>query len=602
MKYRTVFGLMLALLTALGAPAAGWTAAEATSRDLSAARKLFEANLDAIRRRDRAAYLACYLDSESMARTGPEGFQLGFKAHAAQSTETGWPDRFEAQDLRLVEVRPGFVYGTYRYRVSYGIDEHTGLSERIFVETPTGWRIAMTSAFDAPPGTPAPPRALVGATLIDGTGAPAVRDAVVILRGGKIDCAGRRDVCPVPEGIGVMDLKGLYLVPGLIDSHVHFSQTGWADGRPDSIDLRAGHPYEKVEAGLRAHPERFYRSYLCSGVTAVFDVGGYPWTWDLRSRAEADSFAPHVAAAGPLLSTLDHWLNLPAERQFIYLKDEATAREGVRYLASHGASAVKVWLITPPDRKIEDLSPLVAAAGEEARRLKLRVIVHATGLAEAKTALRAGASMLVHSVWDQPVDEEFITLAKSQGTIYCPTLTVIDGYARMYASASKGTPPVVDDPQGCVDTETLDHLAETARLEASASDRKSWEGRSARAEERHRIMAANLKRVLDAGIPVAMGTDAGNPLTLHGVSVFAEMEAMQAAGLTPMEVLVASTRNAARAMGRGDDLGTIEPGRAADLLVVGADPLASIANLRQTRFVARGGVVRPIEELRAARK
>src|SRR5678816_3008536 len=85
---------------------------------------------------DRAAYLACYLDSESMARTGPEGFQLGFKAHAAQRTETGWPDRFEAQDLRLVEVRPGFVYGTYRYRVSYGIDEHTGLSERIFVETP----------------------------------------------------------------------------------------------------------------------------------------------------------------------------------------------------------------------------------------------------------------------------------------------------------------------------------------------------------------------------------------------------------------------------------------------------------------------------------
>src|SRR5678815_2172009 len=89
LKYRTVFGLMLALLTALGAPAAGWTAAEATSRDLSAARKLFEANLDAIRRRDRAAYLACYLDSESMARTGAEGFQLGFKAHAAQSTETG---------------------------------------------------------------------------------------------------------------------------------------------------------------------------------------------------------------------------------------------------------------------------------------------------------------------------------------------------------------------------------------------------------------------------------------------------------------------------------------------------------------------------------
>src|SRR5262249_22368169 len=138
-----------------------------------------------------------------------------------------------------------------------------------------------------------------------------------------------------------------------------------------------------------------------------------------------------VRAAGPLLSTRDHWLNLPADRQFIYLKDEAAAREGVRFLAAQGAAAVKVWYIVSPDRPVEASAPAVTAAGEEARRLGLPLIVHATGLAEAKAALRAGARLLVHSVGDLPVDQEFIDLAKEHQAIYCPTLTVVRGYARM---------------------------------------------------------------------------------------------------------------------------------------------------------------------------
>jgi len=212
---------------------------------------------------------------------------------------------------------------------------------------------------------------------------------------------------------------------------VHFSQTGWADGRPDSIDVRDRYPYEEVQAGLRAHPERFLRAYLCSGVTAAFDVGGYSWTWDLRGRADADPLAPRVAVAGPLLSTLDFWLNLPAERQFIYLGTEEDARGGVRYLASHGSDAVKVWFIPVAERNFDDMTKAVLAAGEEARARKIPLIVHATGLKEATAALRAGANLLVHSVWDVPVDQEFLRLAKENRTIYCPTLTVVDGYRRL---------------------------------------------------------------------------------------------------------------------------------------------------------------------------
>jgi hypothetical protein len=162
---------------------------ETRSDDLAAARKLFEKNLQAIRDKSRDAYLSCYLDSERLARTGPEGFELGYAGLAA-SAGKGWPDHIEADDIHLTPVQPGMVYGTYRYRVRYGAREDAGLSERLFVKTPKGWKIAVSTAFSSLPGVPPPPRALVGATLVDGTGAPPVRDAVVVLRDGRIDCAG----------------------------------------------------------------------------------------------------------------------------------------------------------------------------------------------------------------------------------------------------------------------------------------------------------------------------------------------------------------------------------------------------------------------------
>jgi imidazolonepropionase-like amidohydrolase len=110
-------------------------------------------------------------------------------------------------------------------------------------------------------------------------------------------------------------------------------------------------------------------------------------------------------------------------------------------------------------------------------------------------------------------------------------------------------------------------------------------------------MLRNLRTVHEAGIPVVMGTDAGNTLTLHGPSVHVEMEAMQEAGMSPMDVLIAATRNAATAMGRGDDLGTVTTGKIADMIVVGADPTAHVANLRSPALVVRAGHVHAREEL-----
>ena len=207
--------------------------------------------------------------------------------------------------------------------------------------------------------------------------------------------------------------------------------------------------------------------------------------------------------------------------------------------------------------------------------------------------------MLVHSVGDQAVDAEFLDLARKNGTILIPTLTVVDGYVRMYRGVVERTAPAVDDPNGCVDRGTLAKVAETATLDPALVKPERLAASERRAERTDRIAAANLKTLIDAGIPIATGTDAGNPLTLHGPAIYAEMEAMQAAGMTPMQVLVASTATASRAMGMEKEVGTVEKGKDADLVIVGADPSANVANFRKIRYVVRSGVVRDMKDLHA---
>ena len=552
----------------------------------------FRDNIAAIHTHDRAAYLSHYLQTPALARVGPDGLEQGYEQFA-RGAGAGWPDTLVATHFRVVPVTPDVAYGVYRYRVVDSSGSVRGVSERVLVRTPAGWKVAVTTAFPTPDAAP-PPIAIVGATLVDGTGATPVKNAVIVVREGRIACAGPRTTCQVPADADTVSAAGKWLIPGLIDTHVHFSQTGWVDGRPDALDLRDRYPYETVEAELHARPERFFRSYLCSGVTSVFDVGGYPWTLELQARTARSTTAPRVLAAGSLLSTIDFWLNLPDQRQFIYMADETTVRQAVRAHKTWGAAAIKVWYIMPPQPPdTARISALMRAAGDEARKVGLPLIVHATGLWEAKDALRAGARVLVHSVWSAPVDDEFLALARRQGTIYVPTLMVPDGYRQVAARRFAGE----RQPLACVDPATRAKALATDTV--AAGQRPSAAVLADRAARTERLFAqgqANLKRVHDAGIPVALGTDAGNPLTLHGASVFMELEAMQASGLTPRDVLVAATTNAARALGL-DSTGTVTAGATADLVVLDADPLADIRNVRRIALVVRRGEVYTRHEL-----
>jgi imidazolonepropionase-like amidohydrolase len=443
--------------------------------------------------------------------------------------------------------------------------------------------------------SPAQTVALTGGTIIDGTGRPAIPNGVIILRGDRLQCVGTAQQCPVLAGGARIDMTGRFITPGLVDAHVHFSQTGWVDGRPDGLSAPQLYPYPETVRALRANPARWYRSYLCSGITAVFDVGGHPWTTALPAKAESDSLAPHVRAAGPLITHAGRSaLNVNEEiYTFLPMGTPAEVQSSVAKLKAMGSSAVKVWYLAPTAARREELDARMLEVGAAARAAGLDLIVHATGLREAKVALRAGAVLLVHSVENQAVDQEFLDLLARNRAIYAPTLVVGRNATRASVSVALERPFPVDDPGGCVDSATVAKVANVAPLRPLMPERlrpvdvafRRLEGVGARGA----VMAENVRRVHAAGGVIATATDAGNPLTLHGPSIFDEMEAMQAAGLSPADVVVMSTRNGARAMKRETDFGTLEAGKLADLLVLTEDPLADVRAFRSRTHVMRGG-------------
>ena len=442
-------------------------------------------------------------------------------------------------------------------------------------------------------GSPAGPpvtTVVAGGTLVDGTGSEPVPDGAVVIEDGEITAAGPADEIDVPAGARRVDAAGGWIVPGFVDAHVHFSQTGWFDGRPDAADVRRRYPYPEVVAELQANPDRYFDAYLCAGVTTVFDVGGYPWTRDLPARGAREPGAVRTVAAGALLSTVDFWLNLPDQRQFVFMASDSVVRDAVRSHEALGSDAIKVWYIVPGTWSPADSAnyrELVRAAGEEADSVGLPLIVHATGLWEAKEALRADAEVLVHSVFGEAVDTSFLRLAREREVVYTPTLTVVEGYANAYLGKTAEEMPY---PARCVDERTRGLYQEGLAPER----RPPWaRGADAEAPESPDLERgiANLGRVHGAGVTVATGTDAGNPGTAHGASYVREMELMARSGMSPMDVLVASTRGAAAALGRDAELGTLEPGKLGDVVVLGSNPLEDVRAAADVRITVKGGEV-----------
>lgn len=438
---------------------------------------------------------------------------------------------------------------------------------------------------------------LKGATIFDGTG-KSIPNGIIIIKDGIIERIGGPDT-EVPDHAEVTDVTGKFITPGLIDSHIHFAQTGFFDGRPDVVDLRDSLNYDALQADLRTNPSSYYEAYLRSGVTAVYDVGGFEWSIERQKTAENNLNAPHVAASGPLISgfpqtTLD-FFNTSTEKQMLYLSSPEVGRSAVQRHNSLGSTGIKVWGIVLND---STFMQSVRALADEVKKQGNQLIVHSTSLDQTKEALRLGAKVLVHSVDDQEIDDEFIQLAKTNDVIYLPTLTVIRGYYESYKSL--GELRQIHDPNKVLDDRMSAFLQSSTNFKSFmpagvdlGAQISAFEGFLGGHEV---TMATNLKKVYEAGITIAVATDAGNPGTFHGFSIYDEMIAMQEAGIPANDIITMATLNGAMAMKRADDFGTLVKGKMADLIVLDQDPSKDITHMKSITHVMRGGLIRPVDK------
>jgi len=429
--------------------------------------------------------------------------------------------------------------------------------------------------------------AIVGATVIHPERelpAAVAPNSTVLINGNRIQRIGPAASTAVPKGATRIDGKGKWVVPGLIDAHVHFFQSGNLYTRPDVADFNAVVPYARETERNKARLPATFKVWLASGVTSVVDIGGPFWNFDMRDAALASTAAPRVAVAGPLISMIDRVKLDLGDPPIIKISSPDEARALVRRELERKPDFIKVWFIHQKGDDLAAQEAIVRATADAAHAGGARLAVHATELIVAKASLRAGADFLVHSVEDEPIDDEFLALAKQSRALYCPTLFVVMGYR--YALSNTWQPTEAErrlaDPQILSAMRDLDRIPEDRRPERVAKAMANPPQPKASP-----IALANLRKLWDAGTTVVMGTDAGNIGTLHGPSVFRELQVMTEAGLTPLQVLRSATANGAKAMGL--DVGLLRAGQLADVVILDADPLADVKNLSRIHRVIKDG-------------
>ncbi len=442
--------------------------------------------------------------------------------------------------------------------------------------------------------------ALVNGTLINPATSQIVQDATIIIKGDKITSAGAAKAFSPPKDARIIDCQGKFILPGYIDTHVHFFQSGDLFTRPDVVDLTKVRPYADEVAWIKKNlPDTFVR-HLRSGITSVVDVGGPFWNFEVRKIANSTAKAPRVAVAGPLISSVSRPQLDLGDPPIVKIDNTEQAREFVRKLAAQNPDLVKIWYIVDKDHPVDSFRTIVRATIEESHARKIRVAVHATELETARAAVEEGADVLVHSVTDKPVDDAFVKLLNDRRIILCPTLVVFERYGRTFASRLNLTPEEKawgnPDVIATLDVTKLpaDQLPE--RIKTALADPNAT---LERIKKVYDVALKNLKTLEDAGVTIAAGTDAGNIGTIHGPALFREFQLMKEAGLTPMQILRCATANAAKLFGgeTGAHIGKIENGCFADLLVLRSNPLNDIAHASDIDAVIKNSVVYPADSI-----
>lgn len=395
-----------------------------------------------------------------------------------------------------------------------------------------------------------PTTAFAGMLLVTEAGPP-VQNGVLLVRDGRIVAAGPASSVRVPADATRVWLTGKTVIPGLVSAHSHVGDTEGLEGNRYSA----------------ANVARDLRLYAAYGVTTVFSLGGDgPAGFAARDAQDTPSLdRSRIYVAGPVLAPTS----------------PANAREEVDKVAAMKANIVKIRvddnLGTTPKMKPE----IYRAVIDEAHKKGMRAAVHVFYLDDAKDVLAAGADYIAHSVRDREVDQAFIDAMKARHAFYSPTLT------REVSTFIYRTPPAFfSDP---FFLRHADGKIVAALKDPAVAKQVDPEPAADKYKAGLQVAERNLKTLSDAGVPIAMGTDTGPPARFQGYFEQVELEMMVRAGLTPAAALQAATRDAARCIGADTPVGTLEPGKWADFLVLDGDPLDDIRNTRKLSAVYIAG-------------
>ena len=430
------------------------------------------------------------------------------------------------------------------------------------------------SGGDSAEGPPGAPAALVfrNFTLIDGSERAPLPQAAMVVENGRVSWVGAAADLKAPERATVTDLNGAFVIPGLMDMHAHVGNT------VDLVQDKSNHTRESVEKDLRT-----YASY---GVTTVMSMGTdqdtiFPLRNDQRSAAANGGplSMARVYTAGQGLMFKGGYGGLAGVNEAVATPEEAAA--SVNAQLDKGADVIKLWLDSELGTMPKMPSAISKAIIDTAHTRGARALAHVFYLEDAKRLVDQGIDGFVHMVRDQPIDQALIDGMKKHAT--WQVASTLSREAAMFAYGS--TPAFADDPfftRG-VSAKTVELIKSPERQKAQAAN-PNFKKFPAFFE----TAKANLKRIVEAGIPYAAGTDAGPPGRFPGYSEHWELELMVDAGLTPAQAIAAATRRAATFLG-ATDLGTLEPTKWADFVVLDANPLTDIRNSRKIRAVYIAG-------------
>ncbi len=410
---------------------------------------------------------------------------------------------------------------------------------------------------------------------------------------GRIRSVGRYNPkFKIPDSAKIIEGTGLYLMPGMIDGHIHFFQSGGLYTRPDGLNLTKFYSYNRDQQWIRDNHRDLMRRYLACGITGVVDVGGPFSNFEVRNQNNADPLAPYSWVTGPLISTyLPPHLD-EKDPPIIKVNSADEARELVRRQLPHQPDLIKIWYIVLPGQPAAKTLPIVQAAVDESHRNGLKVAVHATEYQTAKLAVEAGCDILVHSIDDRPVDDSLLQLLKKRKVSYIPTAIVASKYNEVFTQQHRlGLHDFTYANPFMLGTLTdLQHLP----AKEVGMDYKKMRGVLKIPSREDSLILLNLKKVSDAGICIATGTDAGNVGTQHASSFLAELQAMRKGGMSNARILKAATIDAARSFGREKETGSVEKDKMANLLILRGNPLDSLENVQEIAWVInRGHLIRP---------